>query len=124
MPNGERPISPEEMGINPDEAELTKAILKGQEPTKETKEVLETLAGKGLTEEEKIELKTLDNDPLVKEYERISIVQDFSEEQLKERAKRIEDFKKQHPELEEKLNRIKELEKKAGEGMEFISSGM
>lgn len=99
MPNGEMPRSPEEW---------------------------QEIAQGNLTKEEKEELKTLDNDPLVKEWYDLKSLYDqvFSSDTLEERAKKLEEFKQQHPELEEKLKRIQELEKKAAQGIDTIPSGM
>lgn len=129
MPNGEKPRSPEElkaMGIEPDAVELTEAMLKGQEPTKETKEILEALTEEGLTKEEEVELNKLTTDPEVLELNKLMSPYEsvFKGIPLAEIAQKVDEFKKQHPDLEAKLNRIKELRKKSGENLfEFVFSG-
>jgi len=79
----------------------------------------------GLTEGEKKELDTLDNDPEAKELERLNnIFRVLEEGGPKVAVKNLEEFKAQHPEAEKKLKRIKELEKKAAGSARFIPSGM
>lgn len=99
MPNGERPRSPEEW---------------------------QEIARGNLTEEERKELDLLEKDELVQKYIELRSIYTLPEKglTLEEAAQELKKFEEEHPEVKEKYERIRELEKKAGEGAEFIPSGM